>query len=635
MTIPRLFHSSRLQCRWACAGVLCWIAFAVVAVAVRGPRWEESYEFGQVLLGLIPYPEGHPIRQHVGNMFCLQNYVTAALMHLSPEPWLVCGFRNALYLVARSVPFFLFGLLLTRRVAWAHAIAAVAFLGSHGMHNAYPAMVWPTMATNGAIGAGASLLALYFFAAGRTRAAYFMAAVMPAIHIGQCPPILAVAALHALINFRSGTETFRRDAIAGLAGGLVVTGISLAFFMVWRVPPPASGPYHGEVPWKAVWQGYMHAYNDHRVLQFGRDQIVLVWMAVLGSVLALTEFKEGRRGPWFWMGAYGWFICLIVWSIMALHYMLGDNVPPVLLNWMPYRLPNHLVPLLVVMMLAVTEDALPVRAGAFLIMIALAAVAGGIHEDHLFLALSGVATHAVYFRLKADRRLALFWLLGVAAGCLVLSFTFSGFEYWWLGGWALAAFLEWLNRGCLSARRTVRFTPAALAGCIVAAVAATLGACLHEQWQNRNTPVIESLHRTPFEEDVRRYLAQRGDDTAMLLVPMQLWSLQERLNHPVMTEGATLSWIPYRKSLGPILHKMFKEIYGVDLASPKKPKKGQWLYGSRELWMQRSVQDWQRLGAEYDFSYVLALKEFPLKLPVAVDGAPFQLYAIPAPRRDP
>ena len=174
------------------SGALFWLLFSVVAVVVRGPHWEESFQFAQVLLGQIAYPQGHPMVQHANNLFCIQTYLSAALMWLDPNPVLTCGYRNVLHIFAKLLPFFLFGTLLSRRIIGGHMAALLAFLAGQGFWNAYPSYVWPESATNGVIGLGFAMLTLFFFAADRPRIAFALVGAMPAVHIGQFPPVLAV-----------------------------------------------------------------------------------------------------------------------------------------------------------------------------------------------------------------------------------------------------------------------------------------------------------------------------------------------------------------------------------------------------------------------------------------------------------
>ena len=182
-------------------GTLFWTAFSMMAVLVRGIRWDENYEFAQVLLGIIPYPEGHPLAQYVHGFYSLQTWSLAGLMAVSPSPFLANGLRNMLFLLATVVPPFLMGSLLGRRARWGHVAALLVLLGIHiPFYSNYPVQVWPGLYSNGHIGLGCALLTLYLLLAGRHRRAYLLFGLMPAIHAGQFPPLLGLVLLRLLWN---------------------------------------------------------------------------------------------------------------------------------------------------------------------------------------------------------------------------------------------------------------------------------------------------------------------------------------------------------------------------------------------------------------------------------------------------
>lgn len=603
-------------------GALLWLAFSVVVVALRGVRWDESFQFAQVLLDLIPYPDDHPMVQHVNNMFCAQTYLSAAVMWLDPNPLFTCGYRNILHFLIKLLPFFLFGTLLTRRIMGGHITALLAFLAGQGFWNVYPSYWWPIVSANGAIGLGFALLSLYFVCADRPRLAFAFAAAMPAIHIGQCPPVLAIACLYFVHSVWTRRPHFLREALSGLAIGLCVTALSGAVYLYARVPPPESGPYFSNVPWKNIWLGFMHGYNYHRELKFGEDQIVLVWMALLGTATAYLEFKDGKRGPWLWLGLYGWVVCVIVWATMAAHYALGDHLPPIFTNWLPYRLANHLTPLLVVMMAALIMKSAPNYIRDSLLLAPLLAVAFGANASHAFLLLGGMTTYFVYLRLQENRPVAYGWLALTGAACFLLWLAFDAYAYWWMAGWALAIAVA-LYETLAPPANVHRYWQHA-AACACAIIVAHL---LWGQWQGRNN-IIERLEQTPFEQQTAAYLAQHAAPDTMLILPMQLWCMQERLGYPVITEAASLSWIPYHKTIGQALWKIYKDIYGVDLTSYTPMQS--WLASYRNVWTKRTPAQWAQIGHEYNSQFVIAPDFIDLQLPLLIESKTLRLYQIPA-----
>jgi hypothetical protein len=607
-------------------GVLLWVLFSIVATAVRGVVWDESHEFAQILLGHVVYPPGHPTYLHVSNMFCLQNYLTAALMWVDPNPVLACGYRNVLYLLAKTVPFFLFGALLTRSRSMGHVTALFALLGAQGFWRAYPTLAWPIIASNGTVGLGFSLLALYFFAANRPLTAYLLAAAMPAVHIGQFPPIFAVACVHLLDLVARKRWDLVGKALLGGGIGLAITGACVAVYLWTRGEPPESGPYHADVPYLDVWRAFMVSFNFHRTLAFGEDQIAMVWMVMLSSAAVLLEHLQGRRGAWFWLALYGWVISLTVWSVMLLHYLLAERMPPILINWMPYRLTNHLVPLLVPMMFALILRAGSTRAWRLLPVLAVAAAGLGMNPNHVYLILCGVTTHAVFLLLRPHRKLAVAWAVLAATGIVALRAGFGEYAWYWLGGVLLPVAVSVPSKTRWRLPRALSLRPARVA--VVVCILVAGGTVFHE-WRHSVADAVERLPRNRFENEVNAYLEARGlHNDAMIIVPIQLWYLQQRLARPMIDDGASISWIPYNKDVAPALWSVFHDVYDLDLTDTSTGP-GCWFGHYQEVWEKREVEDWQRLASRYDSYYVIASRYAKLKLPVAVKGDLLTLYEIP------
>ena len=134
------------------------------------------------------------------------------------------------------------------------------------------------------------------------------------------------------------------------------------------------------------------------------------------------------------------------------------------------------------------------------------------------------------------------------------------------------------------------------------------------------TQALQRTHlaQTPFENSVSEYLAREDSEESILLVPYQQEGLQARLHHAVMTDMATMTWIPYRPELGPSLYKIYRDCYGLNFA----PDEGEsaierpWF----KVWSQRTQQQWQELGAEYNVRYLLTPTFLELDLPLLIDA---------------
>lgn len=604
------------------SGLLFWACFCIVAVAVRGVRWDENYEFAQVLLGQVAYPDGHPLAQYVHGFYSLQTWSLAALMKLLPGTLAANGLRNALFLLATVWPPFLLGTLLSGRARWGHAAALLVLMGIHvSFYSNYPVLVWPGLYSNGHIGLGWALMTLTLLLFGYARSGGLMLGLMPAIHMGQCPPLWCWAVIRGIWFWRRGQrDELRRTApwlLAGIAAS-VLFGILQHRF---ALPPPATGPYASSLAPQTVLHGYMTHFPEHRAIPWDTGQIVVV-MAVLLTAPAARWLRMGRDGS-LWLGGYAWIVAAIVWSCMAIQSFMGAATPWVVTGWMPYRLINHLSPPLIAIFAALLGEKAagrPWLAAALLFGVLRPLLGVLLPEtlfaryfamgDAVFFALAGAAAVLLAKAGRQERTYRLFWMalagLGIVALGLVHQF---GAACCLLGAAAAAA-----------SQRSHLFTHPRWNTLAAFCGAALLCLLLFDQGQRR-----EHLPVTPLELQVRRYLDEHGESDALLLVPFQQESLQARLGHPVMTDMATLTWIPYRPSLGPSLCKMYKDLYGIAIVSSgEEPPGPRWF----DVWRARTRAEWQGLAAEYGFQFVLVPAFLTLDLPKVVEDATGSLYAI-------
>lgn len=609
------------------AGCLLWLAFSFVSVWVRGVRWDENYEFAQALLGIIPYPEGHPLYQHVHNAFSLQTYLVAAAMHVLPGPLVANGLRNVLFVAVTTIPVYLFGARLSGKSAWGHAAALLVMMRIHaGFFSTYPIEVWPVMGSNGAIGQGFALLTLYLLAAGRLLPAFLLVGLMPAVHIGQFPPLAVVAALCLVERWRNGPRKDVRRVLLGATIGLALTAICGGIFLCLRVEPPTSGPYFSTIPAEVVWQGHLKGFASHRDLPFGTGHITIVCMLLLSVAGIGLERAQGvRGGPWLWVGTYGVAVAALVWGIMAVHLILGERTPYSLLSWMPYRLMNHLGPLAIAMMIALLATERASGAGIVVILVLLVGavrpwiepvlghtlytryLSGG---EGIFLGLFGAAAAIAFRDLGEHRRFRRVWavLLAVSWVALLTKHQFG----------AACAAAGWFAALALASRvKTIWMARTLVPACALLMVAILIDQATHRQ----HLPVSD------FERRVRAYLDEQGEPTAMIAVRHEQYEGQARLGHPVTTDMATLTWIPYHLSLGPSLHKLYLDLYGINIApaASEPVSTVPWF----EVWPKRELGEWQRLAVEYDFHYVLAPAFMAIQLPLIMEGDGHKLYRIP------
>ena len=596
------------------SGAFVWLLLIVALVFLRGVRWDENYEFAQVLLGQIPYPPDHPLAQYVSHFFSAQTYALAFLMRGVSSPLVPNLFRNLIALSAVILPVYLLASTCARKSGWGHVAGLLVLAGIHvPFYGTYPAQVWPGLYTNGMVGQGYALFVIWLFLVGRLRTACVLTGLMPLVHLGQFPPVFLFALLRMGAKFMHERKP-PWTACLSLTMALVVSAALYLIQSRMALPVPTSGPFAGALSPQDVFRSFMRHHASHRELPLGTGHIPLIALAV--SAFCLPRLTRKQR----WLWAYGLILGAIVWGIMLIHGFMGSAIPQVLIGWMPYRLMNHAAPILICVLLAViAREAQENRAFAAVTVLVLLAA------SRFFL--SSIIPAALYTRYIASGEFAMFGLIGF---CLFPAFSEkdrSGMLPRLLPGLSIVIL------GCFHQFGAVCIVSGLAAAWIVHripldipqlryALAATCAALmLHEGMYCEHLPVTSS------ERIARDYLDRAGDSDSMILVRHQQEGLQARLHRPVMTDMAAMTWIPYYPPLGPGLDKMYRDLYGVRLAPQGgEPVSDQPWY---EVWPSRTPEQWRALAAEYGFRYVYAPSFMKIQLPQLTQGDQDSLYGIP------
>ncbi len=593
-------------------GVLFWVLFSVLAVFVRGVRWDETFEHAQILAGHVVYPEGHPLRVYVHNAFSLQTNLSAAVLALGGGPGLVCGFRNVLFLLATTLPVFLIAASYTGKSRWGHAAALLILQGIMlEFDGSYPTFAWPELYSNGHIGGGWALITLWALMTSRVRLAALLFGLMPCVHIGQWPVLIGVFTLAALWT------AWRREYTL-LARGVLYCGIGLAVCAVYYLahrtsmePIPLAGPFASTEGAAAIWKGYTALFDPHRRYPPGNGHVVLAALLVLSGMATwrATRTEDKRIFPLAWL--YGLGVAGLVWGIMAIHAVLGPDIPFLLISWMPYRLLNHVPPLLLALMAGLLARERPGLLLAALAFNAAAPLLSPIVGPSLYARYiasgDGVAFAifgaALWSSCSQDSRLRAAVAAAVPAALLAPYHHFGAACL--LAGAAAAAALEVMPR--LQAPR----------GALSAVLAVTAAVLLFHQFQYRQwLPVPEFAAKLAARLD-----AEPG---AMLLGPPDTLLLQAQTGHPVLAETATPSLISYVPAIGPAINRIYEDVYGMSFRWPpvNAPR---W----EEVWQRRTKEEWQGLARRYGFRYVISLPGVPLPLRPIMSSDTAACYVVP------
>lgn len=618
-------------------GVGLWAVYSLVVLMLRGVRWDEDFEFAQAMIGSVAYPEAHPLLQYTRNVYNLQFWAAALQLWLIPSAVLLNGVRNYLFIASTMIPSFMLGTVATGRALWGHAAALLMLYGIHlEFDGSYPQFIWPGMFSNGHVGIGYTLILVALLVGGRWRLGLLLFGLMPAIHLGQMAPLLVFVPLYAAWAIRWGHGPALRKAVPYLVAGLV---FSIVFFLVQRqfgVAPPADGPYYSTADPRPIWEGRLAAFDLHRQIPHGNIHLIAWGVVLLGIAgMRIEAVRKTPALPFTWLYLYSLCTVMSVYGLMAIHIALGSDIPYVFMIWQPYRLLNHLAPILMVLCLAALSGAIRLlpnnrtaaRCAIFAILAFLLAqpvIAQLLPEsvasryltarDSAFFLLYGGALGAMVLPLLPYRLFLMPWLVAVGVSLAALAVLHQfGFACAALG-LAGTVFLErYLGMPWNTPRAEPRLLRAT--GFVLAAM---LGAVTVQQMSNR-----VHLPRSQFTQDVETYLAER-DPMAMIVGPPYQLLLQAHTNHPVMVDMATPYHSSYVPKLGPSVQNIYRDIYGIEFTNPNHADDKVW----RSAWRERSRQDWRAIGKTFDFAYVVAPGDLALALEPVVNGESDTLYWI-------
>ena len=636
-------------------GLVFWTAISVAAVCLRGLRWDETLEWAQVITGDVVYPTAHPLNRFVWSAYTIQHFASAAMLWTGLGELSVNGLRNVLYLLAGIVPLFLLVSHLTGRVWAGHGAVVLALQGVfQHFETVYPIRIWPHSFSNGPIGTGCVLLALYLLIAGKLRAAALLFCLLPIIHIGQIPPLMVVVALFLAWTWLSQDRRTLRSLAPYAGPGVLACAVLAGVLFVCRVPAPVEGGYFSEADALVIWKNYMQVW-PHFDISRGLKELFHSQMAVAGAGLfggaaGWLAWKGRIPMGWFWLSMYCLAVAAIVWGAMILHTALGPDIPRLAIIWMPYRLANHTPVLLVALCLGIL--AWPRGDGSrksgplaelvllgILAMILLGPVIQRVIGDALYLryfendewavfALVGLAWPKVFARLRPDRIATALWSTASVAYIVFLALNHQFGTACIVAGLGLGIALERPRTTALVSRATI-LAPRALA--VTAAL--LLLATLHAAYESRASVPPDGFDaryaRTPFDERVAAYLEERGESDAMLVGDNFGAFVQARTGHPVMAQWMTGAYSIYTPQMGPPIQKMFREIYGIAYGESPEDGRLQQPETWQRAWSQREPEAWQSLGRAYGFRYIIAPPFVEPKLPLVLEEEGLALYEIP------
>ncbi|MCX5771256.1 MAG: hypothetical protein NTZ09_13450, partial [Candidatus Hydrogenedentes bacterium] len=455
-----------------------------------------------------------------------------------------------------------------------------------------------------------ALLTVFCLASRNWRAGFLLLGLMPCIHVGQAPPVLALgAAAGAWLAMTRRWRDLRR-AVAFLGIGLTLCALFWIAQRPFIVPASATGPYAATGDVDRIWQQFVAYHDIHRSWPPVNGQVGLALLLAVSGLMAYAAWKRhGTETPnnpaWPIIFVYAAAIGALVWGTMAVHALMGPETPRVFLQWMPYRLLNHAPPLLVASCCGVLGR----NKRAAILVLALLTVAVAIPYTR------PLWPPDLYARYLAPNAGLVFLLAGAAlfrAGAdafgrsmkplgavLLASVAVAPFHQY---GAAMLALGAALALAMASRRHDYVLPEQPLARAAAALILAAGAVFLYQQLMQRQILPVGG-----FERSVQSYLAARGETKAMLVGPPKQLLLQAKTNHPVITDMALPYMITYLPSIGPAVTKMYQDVYGIRLTDKQE---ADW----QTIWEERPPEAWRIVADKYSFRYVVAPANLHLSL---------------------
>ncbi|MBI1900163.1 MAG: hypothetical protein HYS13_03475 [Planctomycetia bacterium] len=675
------------------AGAL-WVALiAGVIGAFMGtlPRLQSAVESAQVLAGIVEYPPDNPFYLYHIKSWTLLHQVPALLLQLGFSERVVSVLLGALFgmISFQALALTCYAVGRNAIVALALPILAIPSRLYEEVSNVYPIFLLTEKPWNcyGICGTGLALLAWSLCACGWRKFGVFLMGLAPAVHPTMGAWCL-VLGLPAMLWQCRKDKPARRGVLLALTAGCLVTLVSYGVHVYHaRNVPPIDPALRDQYV-----TAFIEGWDTHRqpvplhetVVIYGAACLALCGLALWAHGWKLEPTSRYLLQTLLLSSAASLFL------VFATHFQ--NLLPTIVVMAMPGRFINVVclaLPALVLGMLARNRS--DVRHQIVLVMVAAYALLRGTRFDlgievppvwhpvifgalfvvsdlwrdtevpsarsflrfARFVAVAGMLflaawelrrhpiTASVFLALTPMAVLPTPWLnrldrgslrLLAAAAMLAVCAIGGGVAMGWpatlaLAGLHLAALAGTIPQGWPGAKLPAPRVRWAFTCTLAVASVATIAATSVDRAQTAVAKIIDWHTHSVYRQ------AHRG--SGYLLTGSVLRAVQLKTGRPVLLEGAALNQLPYVPESGPRMNNILQRIYGEDILAPRPPgwqmeRGGLMEESGKELWEQRSAEEWQALSAEFHFTEVLTFSDWKLNLSVIARSKYVMLYAIPA-----
>lgn len=559
----------------------------------RFPDWQIPVESAQVLAGLVAYPHETPFYVHHMKLWTILHQVCALLLRAGLSEIelskLVSGVMGMLSLQALTM--FTFALsgraLLSVGASLLLFVSGVTYAGA-----LYPIFLMGAPFTYGIVGLSLIVLVAGLFGAGLHRGGAFLLGLAPAVHTGLAVWLWVIVAGCFLLERGRAAP---RGSIGSLLAGAGVAALSFGVhaWMSAGVPAQAVAMDRRYLDaFVAFWDGH------RRPVALGELAVLLNAAALFLTTVWLRWFRAHVTPEAAWLLRFAQVSAAVSIALVPVTWVPPEYLPVPLLVLMPGRVLN---------IVAMTFSAM--------VLGLLASSAIG-WRSMLMLAMTTallLSNESMLWRMFPDAWPASWPYIPTDAVPFVLTLAL-------LIGMTIEHRRS--RRSPRERHLSVRTSMAVATANLLVLVSAALIA--YGVPEHRGHIFIDRTNNS--------VLAAAAAGSGLLLTVGDAHLMQLRTRRPMLIDTGALDTIPYTPGSGPVLDRILREIYGIDLFNPPPELRGAGRLLEdvhREHWQRKTLEGWRTIRKDYHVTQVLTPADWQLDLPIIAGDLRFLLHDIP------
>lgn len=554
-------------------------------------------ETGMVLAGIIPFPHDTPGCLYHVRVFAIVNHLSALLVALTNSPWFVNFVISILCAVLSALALGLLTFGLCRNCYWSIlAVTAIINLVRIKPGIAYPIFLCGSSHTFGIMGLSFIALTLALFACRRYRMALWCVGMAPSVHPSWSIFLALILLAGGCFNFRFCLLIFKKHWLS-FVFGLSISLIALIIQSYWmRILPSIPGQLQEKYLESFIryWDFHRKPFDfEHRSVFYAIACGILAFYGVL-----CLKYRTGTRFVLCCLGMAAP-LSLAAAGVTLFH---EDTIPAVFLILMPGRYVNLSIffyPSLL-MGLLLSKNLFRSRGAGMIFLLA------AVLWYWTFKQRTTITLLLIGYRIEKYGLHIIFYpllFLGVVPACI---FFYSRNQ--------LPA-KQILKTFFLLMRRAANKKVARFAFLLIFGITASCPLLLYLIRGN----FLPSMNLGGLSPGADAFHCRVSRDSGLLINTSEDAMLAMKTRRPVWFDMAAFDGFPMVSAAALMLEQGLQDIYGVSILSdPGEKYRNRGILPSekhRELWEQRTAEEWRILGEKYGFNGIVTPAGWRLNLP--------------------